>query len=59
MRDIKDIARDTLKCALSWEVDACLIGNVTAQELAALAKYILLLDDGGYGRTRNSNEINL
>lgn len=31
------IAEDTLRCALSWEPDARLIGNVTAREIVKLA----------------------
>lgn len=37
MRDPETIARETLKCALAWEPDARLIGNVRASEAAALA----------------------
>ena len=37
MRDLEKIAVDALKCAISWEPDACLIGNVTARETAYLA----------------------
>jgi hypothetical protein len=38
---IKDIAEETLKCALSWEPGACLIGNVTAQQVSWLCYYAL------------------
>jgi hypothetical protein len=31
------VAGDVLQCAMSWEPNVCLIGNVTAEEIAALA----------------------
>jgi hypothetical protein len=37
MRDIEKIAVDALRCATSWEMEACLVGNVTAREVARLA----------------------
>jgi hypothetical protein len=37
MYDPEKIARETLKCALSWEPAVCLIGNLMACEVAALA----------------------
>ena len=37
MKDSEKIAVEVLKFALSVQPEACLIGNVTSQELAALA----------------------
>jgi hypothetical protein len=37
MRTMEQIAVDALKCAISWEPGARLLGNVTAQEVARLA----------------------
>lgn len=37
MMPLEKIAIETLKCALSWESNVCLIGNVMACEVAALA----------------------
>ena len=37
MMPLEQIAIETLKCALSWEPNVCLIGNVMASEVAALA----------------------
>jgi len=37
MRKAGDVAIDVLLCALAWEPNVCLIGNVMASEIAALA----------------------
>lgn len=37
MRSYNEIATDLLRCALTWEKDAKIIGNITAEELAKLA----------------------
>lgn len=37
MMPLEKIAIEALKCALSWEPNICLIGNVMASEIAALA----------------------
>lgn len=37
MMNREAVASAVLKSALAWEPDACLVGNVTAAELAALA----------------------
>ena len=36
-RGVLLIAGDVLKCALAWDPDVCMIGNVTAREVAHLA----------------------
>lgn len=36
-RDIKQISVDVLQCAIGWDPQAKLIGNVSALELARLA----------------------
>ncbi len=41
MRTIRDIALDLYLCADSWDPDVCLLGNVTARELAALARHVV------------------
>lgn len=46
MRDVESIARDVLACADAWEPAACLMGNVRADELAALARAILGEESG-------------
>ena len=38
-RSIEAIAVDVLKCAISWESGVCLVGNVTAREIAVLAAH--------------------
>ena len=37
MMTIEETAREVLRCALTHEPDSCLIGNVTALEIARLA----------------------
>lgn len=37
MRNLEAIALEVLACALSWEPEARLIGNVPSEEIAALA----------------------
>jgi hypothetical protein len=37
MRDTETVAGELLRCSLSWEPNACLVGNVMAAEVAALA----------------------
>jgi hypothetical protein len=37
MMPLEKIAIEALRCALSWEPNVCLIGNVMASEIAALA----------------------
>ena len=36
-QSIEQIAGDVLKCALAHDPDACLVGNVTALEMARMA----------------------
>lgn len=38
---LEDIAENILKCAISHEPDSCLVGNVTAAEIALLASTVL------------------
>jgi len=37
MMNREAVAVDVLRCALAWEPNACLLGNVMASEIAALA----------------------
>lgn len=37
VKNVEQIAGELLKCALSWDPDACILGNVTAREIAKLA----------------------
>jgi hypothetical protein len=37
MKSVETIANEVLRCALSWERDARLLGDVTAEEIAILA----------------------
>lgn len=37
MKNREAVAVDVLRCALAWEPNVCLIGNVMACEIAALA----------------------
>ena len=37
MINMESIAINVLKCALAWEPDVCLLGNITAAEIATLA----------------------
>ena len=38
---IERIARDLGNCAESWEADACLLGNVTAEEIRDLCQWVI------------------
>jgi len=38
---IERIAVDIRNCAEGWEADACLLGNVTAEEMRDLCKWVL------------------
>jgi len=38
---IERIARDLSNCAESWEADACLLGNVTAEEIRDLCQWVI------------------
>jgi len=40
-RDLQTIAADLLRCATSWEPQVCIVGNITATELARLARFVL------------------
>jgi hypothetical protein len=40
-RTVETIAVDVLRCALAWEPNACLMGNVTASEIATLAAWTI------------------
>ena len=35
------IARDLGNCAEAWEADACLLGNVTAEEIRDLCQWVV------------------
>jgi hypothetical protein len=37
MMDREKVAIEVLRCALAWEPDVCVVGNVMAMELAVLA----------------------
>ena len=39
--DIYETAKESLKCAASWEEDARLIGNVRAGDIAKMCKYLI------------------
>jgi len=41
MRPIAEIARDVAVCGRAWEPGVRLIGNVRADEIAALAEFVL------------------
>jgi hypothetical protein len=41
MRPIADIASDVAVCGRAWEPEVRLIGNVRADEVAALAEFVL------------------
>ena len=38
---IERIASDLCNCAEAWEADACLLGNVTAEEIRDLCQWVL------------------
>lgn len=38
---IERIARDLGNCAEAWEADACLLGNVTAEEIRDLCQWVI------------------
>lgn len=40
-RKPEEIARDVLQCAEAWEPQARLLGNVSAEEIAYLARAVL------------------
>jgi len=40
-KTIEQIATDVLRCALAWEKDACLLGNVTTEDIAKLAAFCI------------------
>jgi hypothetical protein len=42
MMGLNAIAREVLRCALAWEPNVCLIGNVMAAEIAALAAHEII-----------------
>lgn len=41
-RSIQDIARALFDCAMMWEPDVRLLGNLTARELGELAAHVAL-----------------
>ena len=40
-RDLQTIAADVLRCATGWEPQMYIVDNVTATELARLARFVL------------------
>lgn len=40
-RGLKEVAEEMLACANAWEPAACLVGNVTAEEMGRVASSIL------------------
>ncbi len=38
---IEQIARDLGNCAEAWEANACLLGNVTAEEIRDLCQWVV------------------
>jgi len=40
-RDLKILAAETLACAMCWEPQVRIVGNVTALEMARLARFVL------------------
>jgi hypothetical protein len=38
---IERIARDLGNCAEAWDADACLLGNVTAEEIRDLCQWVI------------------
>lgn len=47
---IERIARDLSNCAEGWEADACLLGNVTAEEIRDLCQWVIEHNDQAEGR---------
>lgn len=44
-RRFREIAEEALECAMSWEEDACVLGNITADDLSlVLHDYLDLLN---------------
>lgn len=41
MRNLEQVAVDVLHCAISHEPNVCLLGNVIASEVAALAAFVI------------------
>jgi hypothetical protein len=39
--EIQQIAREVLRCATHWQGQARILGNVQADEIAALCRYVL------------------
>lgn len=52
MRPMADIARDVTECADEWDAAARLLGNVRADEIAALARQYLAAHGDGFASAR-------
>jgi hypothetical protein len=42
-KDLETVAQELLICASAWEKDACLIGNIRAEDIGLLALDYMLL----------------